>query len=85
MPATPYDEAKRVAEWLREAIASQQIDVADNLAVSCTVSIGVASLPAKGGRASETSWNFDHLFVSADRALYQAKAAGRNSVRGAEG
>lgn len=85
MPATPYDEGKHVAEWLREAIASQRIGIDADLAVSCTVSIGVASLPMMDEQTSDTPWDFDHLLVSADRALYQAKAAGRNSVCGAEG
>lgn len=85
LPATPYDEGKRVAEWLREAIASQRIDIAGDAAVNCTVSIGVASRPVKDGEAADMAGDFSQLFVAADRALYQAKAAGRNQVRGAEG
>jgi len=84
MPATPYEEARRVAEWLRDAIASQRINIDEDITATCTASIGVASRPAKAGPAPDAPWDFDHLFVSADRALYQAKAAGRNQVCGAE-
>jgi diguanylate cyclase (GGDEF)-like protein/PAS domain S-box-containing protein len=84
MPATPYDEAKHVAEWLRDAIAGQRVDISADITATCTASIGVASLPAKDSQAGEQVWDFNHLFSSADRALYQAKAAGRNSVCGAE-
>jgi len=41
--------------------------------VSCSVSIGAASYP-QDGRA------IDALLARADRALYQAKEAGRNRV-----
>jgi len=81
MPATPYDEAMRIAQWLREAVAEHRIELGPATVVACTVSIGVATMP-RPQAAAETSWNFDYLLVSADRALYRAKEAGRNQVQG---
>jgi diguanylate cyclase (GGDEF)-like protein len=69
LPDTPEDDAFKVAESLRAAIA--QTALLDHLAV--TVSIGVG-----GARPGDTveSWIRD-----TDAALYAAKRAGRNTVR----
>lgn len=62
--------AHRMAERLRARVESLS---ADTSAPACTVSIGVALVQA--GDAS-----CDAVVGRADRALYQAKAAGRNQV-----
>jgi diguanylate cyclase (GGDEF)-like protein len=72
LPETPENGAIRVAEWIRAEIEQIRIDAARPIPVS--VSIGVAS--AFGGDTTTAS-----LIERADRALYQAKAAGRNCVR----
>lgn len=70
-PSTSALEARRLAERIQEAlvVASQNASV---LTEPVTVSIGIADLlvDARPGAAS--------LIDAADRALYDAKAAGRN-------
>jgi diguanylate cyclase (GGDEF)-like protein/PAS domain S-box-containing protein len=63
---------KRAEEWRIEF--QNVVDAAPEYARSATISIGLASFPEHGGD-SET------LVDAADRALYQAKDAGRNRVK----
>lgn len=77
----PLHDAHRVAEDMRAA--TEALDFRhDGEDISITVSIGLA-----GAAAGESS--FGSLFSRADRALYEAKRAGRNRVevlhRGAGG
>lgn len=66
------EEMRAAAERLRQGIAAEAFIAAD-LVVPLTVSIGVALQdPADS--------SFSHLMQRADKALYQAKAAGRNQV-----
>jgi len=72
LPETPAAGAARVAEWVRGEI--EQIDVIGREGtVRPTVSVGVAT--------SVSNDSLDGLLERADRALYAAKAAGRNCVR----
>jgi diguanylate cyclase (GGDEF)-like protein len=74
---TPWSGAKTVAERIRQKVAAQEI-VSNHEATHVTVSIGVAEL--------NPSFKDVESFVdSADQALYQAKAEGRNCVRFAKG
>lgn len=72
LPATSHDQAIALAERLCQACAAQPV-VAEEHAVACTISIGVAS----------SGYVLSQLMSSADQALYQAKAAGRNRVMSA--
>jgi diguanylate cyclase (GGDEF)-like protein len=72
LPETPEAGAIRVAEWIRVEIEQIRIDSPHQIPVS--VSVGVAS--ALGADTTTAA-----LIERADRALYQAKAAGRNCVR----
>jgi diguanylate cyclase (GGDEF)-like protein/hemerythrin-like metal-binding protein/PAS domain S-box-containing protein len=70
LPETGIDDAMQVAERMRSAVADMQMP---QIPVTITVSAGVAE------------WTTDEtgegLLQRADRALYQAKEAGRNCCR----
>ncbi len=73
LPETGADEARQLAERLRMAIRALRIEPAPEQApIGITVSIGVSS-----ARAPE---RIEDLIQRADRALYTAKASGRNRV-----
>ena len=73
LPETTEQEAIRVAERLRQAIADAKISLGHGLPLSITVSIGITSLMSKDD-------NIDVLLSFADKALYAAKNAGRNRI-----
>jgi diguanylate cyclase (GGDEF)-like protein len=73
VPSVSAEELATIGERLRNQIASSQIQVANDVWLHVTVSIGTASLPMKGGSPTE-------LIITADRALYAAKAQGRDRV-----
>lgn len=70
LPETTPDGAAAVAESLRAAVARTPME-ADGQSLEVTVSIGVAAW---------TGQELDLLVSGADRALYAAKAAGRDRV-----
>jgi diguanylate cyclase (GGDEF)-like protein len=74
MPEAGRDEGLAMAERLRQEISRMTIVTAGDT-LSLTVSSGVAEL-----RADDE--NLDGLIARADRAMYQAKAAGRDTVCG---
>lgn len=69
---TAEDALKR-AEEIRQQIEALRVQGEDGREVRITVSIGVACYPVHGS-------NMDQIFCNVDRALYQAKEAGRNRV-----
>jgi diguanylate cyclase (GGDEF)-like protein len=72
LPETPATGAHHVAQWLRSELGGEDV-TADGVTIRPSVSIGVATCQP-GDRA-------EALVDRADRALYAAKAAGRNCVR----
>lgn len=72
LPEIDAATAYKVADRLRQSIASIVVYSDDNQKVKFTVSIGVSS--------SEISDNVDTLVKTADEALYKAKQNGRNRV-----
>ena len=66
------DHALAAAERLRKAVADVAVRDGDQT-ITATASVGVACL-------STDDLEFDQLLIRADRALYQAKAEGRNRV-----
>jgi diguanylate cyclase (GGDEF)-like protein len=74
LPDTPHDIAARILERLRSIIADLDWSALSH-GMRVTVSAGLATL-----RSGE---NPDAILVRADRALYQAKARGRNRMASA--
>jgi diguanylate cyclase (GGDEF)-like protein len=76
LPETSETGAVRVAEWLRSEMEQPMLSPSgERLPVS--ISVGVATTEA--GRLTAAA-----LIDRADRALYRAKAAGRNCVRASD-
>jgi diguanylate cyclase (GGDEF)-like protein len=73
---TNMDRAKVVAERIRHHIASPAFDVGGGAPLPLTVSVGFATFPDHGKAARA-------LLEAADKAMYVAKAAGRNAVASA--
>jgi diguanylate cyclase (GGDEF)-like protein len=76
MPEAGRAESLAMAERLREEISRMKVVTTTAETLSLTVSLGVAELGPDVGESLET------LIARADRAMYEAKAAGRNTVRG---
>lgn len=72
MPNTGKDTALRVAERLRRDLEARGITV-DGRRIDVTVSGGVTTFGEEGE-------DWDALLTAADRALYEAKNAGRNRI-----
>jgi diguanylate cyclase (GGDEF)-like protein len=75
MPEASRDEGLAMAERLRQEISRMTVVTAVGT-LSLTVSLGVAELGPDEGEDLES------LIARADRAMYQAKAAGRNTISG---
>ncbi len=73
LPQTPLERAHEVAERLRTTLESSRVEIGGHV-LAVTASFGVASYPTSTG-------SHDSLFSAADKALYEAKHAGRNCVR----
>jgi diguanylate cyclase (GGDEF)-like protein len=75
LPQTQLVGAVELADRLRRAVGSKTIHAAGN-EIKVTISCGVSCYP-EGVLTKEA------LFAAADRALYEAKSAGRNCVKSA--
>ena len=74
LPETCIEEALDVAERLRTEVAGASVQFDQATAIQFTISIGIA---AKQSRNEQ----LDDLLSFADKALYEAKDAGRNRIR----
>src|SRR5574337_784505 len=72
MPNTTVDAALEIAERLRSAVAAHQIRYGDGPGLQITASFGIAALDAE----HPVEESIDRV----DKAMYQAKTAGRNRV-----
>lgn len=73
LPGATVAEATLAAERIRTRFASHPMVASGAHAVPATVSIGIAI-------GSDADYSLTTLLASADRALYQAKAKGRNRI-----
>ncbi|MAJ61372.1 MAG: hypothetical protein CBC48_16335 [bacterium TMED88] len=73
---TDHDTALQVADRIRQTVADHSFEIGSGTSLSLTVSIGVSSCPEHG-------MDRDQLLDAADRAMYRAKAAGRNRIQSA--
>lgn len=73
LPETTPSKAKYPAERLRAGLEGHRFKIDDNK-FSLTISIGIAGFPEHASNAEE-------LIEKADRALYEAKRAGKNQIR----
>lgn len=71
LPETAKDEGLRLAERLRRVV--EELGPDEEIARGFTISLGVAAFP-------DDAYDPADLFRAADRALYRAKAQGRNRV-----
>ena len=76
LPQTSGEAALQVAERIRRSVEGMRISH-NGTDIAVTVSIGVASW-------NETVTELKSMIAAADRALYRAKAAGRNRVESSE-
>jgi two-component system, cell cycle response regulator len=73
MPDTDIGRAFQVAERLRACIAAEPFEINDDIMLTVTASVGIATFE----READTPAT---LFKRADQALYEAKREGRNRV-----
>jgi diguanylate cyclase (GGDEF)-like protein len=74
LPDTDTAGALAVAARICDRIAAHRFLADEQLDIRLTVSVGVATLPPEGGSA-------DELVRSADQAMYQVKASGKNGIQ----
>lgn len=75
MPHTTPETAAGIAERIRQAVENYVFALKDT-EVRATVSAGVATYPSRHGHIRDKA----SLLYAADRALYEAKAAGKNRI-----
>jgi diguanylate cyclase (GGDEF)-like protein/PAS domain S-box-containing protein len=71
---TSLKEALKVAERIRTSISSEEIIISDGILIKVCVSVGVKRLQVES--------TLDELINNADKKLYEAKAEGKNNVKG---
>lgn len=77
LPRTNGDEALEVAERLRQSVEAQPI-LHKNKELQVTISVGLSVFK---GSTEEEGGDAQSIIAQADEALYEAKKAGRNTIR----
>jgi diguanylate cyclase (GGDEF)-like protein len=78
LPNTSGSDAFKIGEKIRTSVITYNTESKLDIPVAISVSIGCAT------RIPDDSISFDEFLTYADKALYKAKAAGRNCVVNAE-
>ena len=73
LPNTTFKQAEIIGENLRNTIANNPIIIRKSDSIPVTASLGVATI-------TPSVQDLDFLFISADKAMYEAKAMGKNKV-----
>jgi diguanylate cyclase (GGDEF)-like protein len=79
LPDTVGEDAKQIAERIRESVAARQIALpktpgsVEKIDISVRISVGIAEAPGNAG-------DYDSLMAAADGALRKAKDLGRDRV-----
>lgn len=81
-PNSNLDSAVDLAERLKKAVASAQIEIA-GITIHVTISAGVSSYNSSTVSELAPELVLDRMITKADNALYLAKAKGRNRVAAA--
>lgn len=76
-PETNVEEARIIVERIRTLFEKRSHSLPDGGNLIVTVSVGIAAYPNDGK-------TIDQLINAGDKAMYQAKSAGRNCIRLAE-
>lgn len=74
LPATDEPGAMRLLEQIRQAVAALKVPTRDGREFGMTVSAGLVVVASNSGLTA------DRVYAKADKALYQAKHAGRNRI-----
>jgi len=82
LPATPLQAGLDTAERIRRIVAAQSVPAKTQETIRVTVSLGVSMLDTTA-TAEEPSALVADMVSRADKALYEAKATGRNRVMSA--
>ena len=80
LPETDLEQATSIAKRLCDLVSQHPFHIGESI-ISATISLGIVT---SGSRVAGTHQNYPDLpslMKSADEAMYQAKAAGKNCVR----
>lgn len=77
LPETNLAESGIIAERIRASVETQKIRGSEGQVVQLSISLGLVCVE---NAVNEPGKNFDTVIQLADKALYKAKAAGRNRV-----
>jgi two-component system, cell cycle response regulator len=80
LPDASAEEARHLAERIRDSIAREPFALTAQVQRNLTISVGVAAV-TPGRHETDLKAVADRLVADADAALYRAKALGRNRVQ----
>ncbi|TQV75223.1 sensor domain-containing diguanylate cyclase [Aliikangiella marina] len=81
LPNSDATQANEIAERIRQTVARLQVIGSDKQPLKITISLGVSSWQPDPQKAANAEDIQNHLINAADKAVYEAKEAGRNCVK----